>query len=427
MFLLTSDHGYRLGDHGHVGKRLPYDRITRVPLLAWGPGVTAGRCDHLLANIDLAPTVIELMAGSVPQAEMDGRSFASLLRNPSSELAEPRSAILLECWEAENIWGHRAACVWTALRSANSVYTEWASGDREYYDVDRDPEQLDNGYDSLTVAAVKKLQLQLQSIRTTDLSPLLGLPSDAWTALQAETHNPTYAPLEIAGFVDADQGIDRVELEIFDRISERFWNGESWGEVQTRVAADVRNPGGILSRWVYQLKMKEPPRGTPVLSAASSPDDRGNEHRIRISILATGLDGQETKWVDEREVLLRPNDPETWIRRPHFGAEGRINLNGLAAGNIRFVRLVIQDKQEKTYWDGQGWVPEFTQVNSELGRLVDGQVEWSYDFLGHNENDLYIAARAVDFQRNFDQTVAFVEIGNKRVLVKGRYVLPAEE
>ena len=51
-----------------------------VPLLARGPGIKAGVTpDQFVANIDVAPTILDLAGLPVP-ASMQGRSVAPLLR-----------------------------------------------------------------------------------------------------------------------------------------------------------------------------------------------------------------------------------------------------------------------------------------------------------------------------------------------------------
>jgi arylsulfatase A-like enzyme len=69
VVILTSDHGEGLDeedDHGHRyhGPHL-HEEVVRVPLLAWGPGLTPGRVDTPVSLIDLAPTFADL-AGAPP-------------------------------------------------------------------------------------------------------------------------------------------------------------------------------------------------------------------------------------------------------------------------------------------------------------------------------------------------------------------------
>lgn len=81
---VTSDNGFTLGHHRTLSKGFHYDRSSRIPLFVAGPGITpGGRSKHLLAHIDITPTVVELAGGNIPGL-VDGKSFAPLLKNPSS-------------------------------------------------------------------------------------------------------------------------------------------------------------------------------------------------------------------------------------------------------------------------------------------------------------------------------------------------------
>ena len=45
IVILTSDHGYHLGEHGHWQKRTLFNHATRVPLIFSGPGVSNNKGD----------------------------------------------------------------------------------------------------------------------------------------------------------------------------------------------------------------------------------------------------------------------------------------------------------------------------------------------------------------------------------------------
>jgi N-sulfoglucosamine sulfohydrolase len=75
----TSDHGAQLP----FGKWNLYDSGIRVPLIVRGPKISAGRTtDALTSWVDLLPTLVDL-AGGVPPSDIDGQSFAPLLRGES--------------------------------------------------------------------------------------------------------------------------------------------------------------------------------------------------------------------------------------------------------------------------------------------------------------------------------------------------------
>ncbi len=79
--VLTSDHGYHLGQFGLPhDKRQPYEFDLRVPLAVRGPGVRTGVKETALVavGVDLAPTLMEMAGARVP-ADVDGTSFLNLI------------------------------------------------------------------------------------------------------------------------------------------------------------------------------------------------------------------------------------------------------------------------------------------------------------------------------------------------------------
>lgn len=79
-FFYTGDHGFHLGQFGMMyDKRQLYDTDIRVPYFVRGPGIPKGSVRHEpISHVDLAPTVIDIAAGSVPE-NWDGKSYKSLL------------------------------------------------------------------------------------------------------------------------------------------------------------------------------------------------------------------------------------------------------------------------------------------------------------------------------------------------------------
>ena len=69
--VVLADHGEEFWDHGDFehGHSL-YDELLHIPLLAWGPGFTAGRYDEPVSLIDVAPTLAA--AAGLPHDDMKG-------------------------------------------------------------------------------------------------------------------------------------------------------------------------------------------------------------------------------------------------------------------------------------------------------------------------------------------------------------------
>jgi len=98
LVVFTADHGDELFEHERYffhGNSI-YQGTLHIPLVIAGAGVPAGvRLPTLVQNIDVAPTVLELLGLPVP-ADMEGRSLVGLLRGTST--APPRPYAFIE-WQ----------------------------------------------------------------------------------------------------------------------------------------------------------------------------------------------------------------------------------------------------------------------------------------------------------------------------------------
>jgi N-acetylglucosamine-6-sulfatase len=166
VFIFTSDNGRFNGEHRLPGgKAFPYEESIKVPLIIRLPGelggdVTPRRESRLVANIDLPATILELAKGRSCTEDgdcrrMDGRSLLPLLDGRDSEWPRNRT-LLLELRERPSSGGGRLPCSYTAVRTRRDLYVRYTElRDREtgvctpgleleYYDLRRDPEQLEN-------------------------------------------------------------------------------------------------------------------------------------------------------------------------------------------------------------------------------------------------------------------------------------------
>jgi arylsulfatase A-like enzyme len=144
VFIFTSDNGFFCGSHGYGSKVLPYEESTNVPLIIFDPRHSSSgkklRSSALTANIDMAPTILELAGLEVP-AEMDGVSLLPLLDNPKAAVRD--SATLI------NVWGPQAAHSYGVVtRDYKYVYWPYEAGEleptEELYHLAKDPGELTN-------------------------------------------------------------------------------------------------------------------------------------------------------------------------------------------------------------------------------------------------------------------------------------------
>jgi hypothetical protein len=175
LLIFTADNGVGWGEH-RVGRKKVVPYATPVPLYMWWPsrwGDSPRQIDDLVSNIDLAPTLCELAGcqmGPYPvgQQDADGVSLLGLLDGAIDHLA--RDALL------ETAWGPDIR-FWSAIRTEPGYplgawhYAEWASGEKELYDLTADPWELENIVDAPTVADVQQAlaadlaQLRMAGVR----------------------------------------------------------------------------------------------------------------------------------------------------------------------------------------------------------------------------------------------------------------------
>jgi N-acetylglucosamine-6-sulfatase len=153
LVIFTSDNGWFQGEHRvGFGKILPYEPAVKVPLLVRGPGVLPGRLVSApVANIDLAPTIVAAAAGRARRT-MDGRSLWPLLQGQTtwSTANGPRHLLV------EDSPRGGAASVFWSIRRGKYVYTEYANGDRELYDLSIDPAQVASRHTDFGYANVRR-------------------------------------------------------------------------------------------------------------------------------------------------------------------------------------------------------------------------------------------------------------------------------
>jgi arylsulfatase A-like enzyme len=165
LILFTSDNGYFQGEHRiPSGKILPYEPAVKVPLLASGAGVVPGRrITAAVANIDVAPTIVEA-AGATAGLTMDGRSLWPFLSGAQS--AWPTGSGARHLLVEDSRRGAAATVFWS-IRRGRYVYTEYANGDRELYDLQTDSAQLVSRHASQAHATIRgQLARRLAAMKT---------------------------------------------------------------------------------------------------------------------------------------------------------------------------------------------------------------------------------------------------------------------
>jgi N-acetylglucosamine-6-sulfatase len=149
LVIFTSDNGFFHGEHRMASeKMLAYEPSIRVPLILRGPGVPAGaERRHLVTNADLAPTIVDA-AGASATKPQDGISLMPLLADPDRGWNRD---LLIEGPEGFTVEAYRA------LRTYRYLYVRYATGERELYDLRRDPLELRSLHDDPAQERVERM------------------------------------------------------------------------------------------------------------------------------------------------------------------------------------------------------------------------------------------------------------------------------
>ena len=137
LVIFTTDNGLLWGEHRWLKKEVPYEEAIRVPLVVRADAIVAEGArtdDHLVANIDLAPTIAAVAGVELPDAE--GESLIPLLTGTAEGW---RSAVLIE-----HMRGTNPIPTYCAVRTDRYLFASYDTGERELYDLDADPYELRN-------------------------------------------------------------------------------------------------------------------------------------------------------------------------------------------------------------------------------------------------------------------------------------------
>ncbi|MGB7394009.1 MAG: sulfatase [Pricia sp.] len=152
IVVLWGDHGWNLGEHKLWCKHCTFETSLHSPLIVKVPGKTNGqRTSAITEFIDIYPSLAELTGLEVPQNQLEGESFVSLLEGRERK----KDYAVSKFGDA------------VALMKGDMFYTEWTddSGkayERMLFDHSTDPMELNNlaekdGHDSIVATLSREL------------------------------------------------------------------------------------------------------------------------------------------------------------------------------------------------------------------------------------------------------------------------------
>jgi N-acetylglucosamine-6-sulfatase len=169
--VFSSDNGLHTGEYRLLpGKLTAFDTDIRVPLVVAGPTVPAGVTTEAMAeNVDLAKTFTEI--GGTTLAG-DGHSLVPVLGGDTP--ADWSDAVLVE-HHGPDVDGADPDAqtglsgnppTYEAIRTPGFLYVEYQDDEREFHDLQSDPDELHNIVGSLTPEQLTRLHQELMGLES---------------------------------------------------------------------------------------------------------------------------------------------------------------------------------------------------------------------------------------------------------------------
>jgi N-acetylglucosamine-6-sulfatase len=171
--VFSSDNGLHTGAYRLTpGKLTAFDTDIHVPLVIQGPGVPAGQSSDAMAqNVDLAKTFTAIGGTNLPS---DGHDLLALAHGQTT--VDWRNAVLVEhhgpagaADTADPDAQDRSSGnppTYEAMRTPRFLYVEYADDEREFYDLQSDPNELHNLAAGLSLDQLQQLHSELAALQT---------------------------------------------------------------------------------------------------------------------------------------------------------------------------------------------------------------------------------------------------------------------
>jgi arylsulfatase A-like enzyme len=179
--IVTGDHGAAFGEHGLSKPSAElWDVLLRTPLLIHAPGAKPVQIEAARSQIDLAPTMLELMG--LPRApEFLGQS---LLPELYGAAAAPRPVLLFELCEDSDNPGLRAL-----ISGNDKLIVPTAGGEERLFNLKADPRELENLGES-KVGKLQELAVRFERewLRIPSVEPFGGMKLRSGRLAQGPEH-----------------------------------------------------------------------------------------------------------------------------------------------------------------------------------------------------------------------------------------------
>jgi len=165
IIVITSDHGFHLGEQQIWGKHTNFKKSTNIPLIIFDPRMNNNKniTEAFVELLDLFPTLVEL-AGLENKGKMDGKSMVPIIENNLLEGFSNSFSMYQSFQKDENVKDLKAY----ALHNKKYTYIEWWDTvsntivNQELYDIEYGLETTNIISDPSTQEIVKRLSKKIE-------------------------------------------------------------------------------------------------------------------------------------------------------------------------------------------------------------------------------------------------------------------------
>lgn len=237
LVVLGSDHGQGLGTHGHHGHGSQlFEEAIRVPLVFAGKPITGGqRLDSVVQNIDVVPTILNLLRLADSEAVFDGRSLVPALVG----LPIKKKPAFVEALPDPHTTDHS----WAVIDGHHKLIHDLRKQTMKRYDLEQDPGER-HALDPFGGSG-PRLQRLLNTHRSQAIwlnKGYYGGRQKGWKAVKAKAATaPRPGPDRIAGPLNVKLG-DLMHLKSYRLLDPPRAGGRMRMRINMEVLQDFRQP-----------------------------------------------------------------------------------------------------------------------------------------------------------------------------------------
>jgi arylsulfatase A-like enzyme len=150
IIVLTSDHGWGMGEKDYLYKNSLWQESTRIPLIVRAPGIAQPEavCDRPVSLVDIYPTLADCceLQGDTMKNErghsLDGHSFRRLLTDPYGGTWDGPEEVLTALYKWRMKYNPHEESY--SLRGNDWRYIRYENGKEELYNTASDPNEWKN-------------------------------------------------------------------------------------------------------------------------------------------------------------------------------------------------------------------------------------------------------------------------------------------